>query len=277
MVPGGALRAGGTQWSEIAWGIRLFQGHREGGRAGTVRITAVLEDPELECLKVGLNAMGIKRAKVAEYDSDLKALQAIGEDGSPDLLVFDLDLPGVSGLETVRVLRQKKELEGTPVILVSSEDLVLSAKAATRIQSVLKPVYPDDWSKAIRAVLATPLPKGALSPELPAPSESPIPFQHALRKAERKSYETPCLLSAASSKVKGILRDISITGAKITVQAELRANSMATLILGVPGTVPLKIVQFKARVVRRTLDGYGITFTEMDPDARSLVLAVTRR
>jgi hypothetical protein len=41
--------------------------------------------------------------------------------------------------------------------------------------------------------------------------------------------------------------------------------------------VPLKIVQIKARVVRRTLDGYGITFTEMGADTRSFVMAVTHK
>ena len=242
-----------------------------------MRIKAVLEDRDLEGLKTGLSAMGMRSAAVAAYDSDLEALQAIYVDGKPDLLILDLDLPGVIGLETVRAMRQQKDLEGMPVILAASEDVVLSARAATRTQGVLKPVYPEDWSKAIRAVLAAPQPKAVLAAEPPAVQEPVIKSKQAPRKAERKSYETPCLISAASSKVKGILRDISMTGAKITVHEELKANSMATLILGVPGTVPLKIVQVKARVVRRTLDGYGITFTEMDTDTRSFVLAVTHK
>ena len=242
-----------------------------------MRVAAVLEDPELECLKAGLNAMGMRGSSVSVYGSDLEALQAIYVDGRPDLLILDLDLPGVIGMETVRAMRQQRELEAMPVILASSEDLVLSARAAIRTQGVLKPVSPEDWSKAIRAVLAAPFPKTVVAAEPQAAQESRTEFAHQPRKSERKMFETPCLVSLAGSKVKGILRDISMTGAKISVSGELKCNSMAALILGVPGTVPLKIVQLKARVVRQTLDGYGITFTEMDADTRSFVLAVTHK
>jgi hypothetical protein len=78
-------------------------------------------------------------------------------------------------------------------------------------------------------------------------------------------------------KVKGVLKDISMTGARIALYGDLGQSSMVTLVFGVPGTIPLKIAQFKARLVRRTGEGYGITFREMDPDTRGVLLSLTSK
>jgi CheY-like chemotaxis protein len=243
-----------------------------------VRIKAVVEDPELEWLKIGLAGMKLRHAIISTHASDLEALQSIYVEGRPDLLVIDLELQGVIGLETVRAIRQQKELEGLPIVLVSDDEVVMGPRASLRTQVLLKPAHPDGWIDAIRAALAAPPPRPAPPAEAPAAKEPPpSQLKHAPRKAERKAFETPCLVTTTGGKVKGILRDISLTGAKITTNEPLKSGSMATLILGIPGTVPLKIIQVKARVVRRTLDGHGIAFSEMDPDTRTLVLAVTQK
>lgn len=242
-----------------------------------MRIIAVLEEPELGWLRIGLGGMGLKHASIAVHGSDLEALQATYVEGRPDLFILDLDLPGVIGLATLRAMRQQKELESLPVILVSNEDLVLGQRAILRTHNLVKPAHPDCWREAIRAVLSVPQPRSEVPPEPAVPEEPREKRARAERKSERKAFETPCLVGVAGSKTKGVLRDISMTGAKIAFQLELKERSMVILILGVPGTVPLKIIQIKANVVRKTADGFGLAFREMDPDTRSFVLAVTKQ
>jgi c-di-GMP-binding flagellar brake protein YcgR len=77
--------------------------------------------------------------------------------------------------------------------------------------------------------------------------------------------------------MKGVLRDISMTGAKISLADALAPGTIVTLIFGIPNSVPLRVVQFKARIVRQTPDGYGIAFWEMDPATRAFVHNFTQR
>ena len=56
---------------------------------------------------------------VTTVDSGEKAVTAI-EDGAPDLLILDVNMPGISGIETLNLLRQK--LSYVAVIFVSAND-----------------------------------------------------------------------------------------------------------------------------------------------------------
>lgn len=242
-----------------------------------MKIVAALQDPELEWLKIGLREMGIRSVSIREFLTDLEALQTVYLEGRPDFLVMDLDLPGVIGLETVRAIRQQQELALLPLILLSNKDLAVGPKAAPRTQALVKPVHPDAWAGAIRLGLSAPPPPAEPEAQDPPPPADPLPDRDEFRKAARKPCETPCLVVVPGKKVKGVLRDVSMTGARIALSAELAGASMVHFLFGVPGTVPLKIAQFKARLVRRTSDGYAIAFREMDPDTRGCLLALTSK
>src|SRR5690606_2856384 len=57
--------------------------------------------------------------KVMTVDTGEKAIQCI-EEVHPDLLILDVNMPGISGIETLGALRQK--LSYTAVIFVSAND-----------------------------------------------------------------------------------------------------------------------------------------------------------
>src|SRR6516164_2597201 len=77
----------------------------------------------------------------------------------PDLLLLDLNLPGLSGLELCRRLRQTPQLAELPVAWFtqsdSSEDIAagLGAGADFVVDKELV-TRPDDWAKRIEEILA---------------------------------------------------------------------------------------------------------------------------
>lgn len=63
------------------------------------------------------------------------------------LILLDVSMPGMSGLETARLLRQRPRCKGTPIIFItgmaSSNDVVLEAYEAGAFDFVVKPVLPE--------------------------------------------------------------------------------------------------------------------------------------
>jgi PAS domain S-box-containing protein len=63
----------------------------------------------------------------------------------PDLIILDIELPEVSGLEILTKLRKKDKFSNTPVILVSEEDVLIPEKLLNKYTVFLrKPLVEDD-------------------------------------------------------------------------------------------------------------------------------------
>lgn len=80
----------------------------------------VIEDDESirELLKVALEGFGYK---INVYESAMPALMDM-KDNKPDLAIFDLMLPGMDGLEAIRLIRQDSQLKNIPVICLTAKD-----------------------------------------------------------------------------------------------------------------------------------------------------------
>lgn len=95
------------------------------------------------------------RYRVRTVADGLEALQAV-ESERPDLVVLDLMLPGTPGLEVLREIRRRPELEGVPVLLLTArreerdriEGLQLGAD-----DYVPKPFSPQELVLRVGAVL----------------------------------------------------------------------------------------------------------------------------
>lgn len=238
-----------------------------------MRITAVIGDSELEALKRAVSALEAEPVKIECFGSDLEAVQGMYIQGVPDLLIIDLDKEAVIGLETIRALKKQDGFEGLPILLISDKDLKLDAHAAGASLLISRPAGEETLRQALKFVMSS-APTGPLGA-----GRSPTGVDPAMenRKAVRKRFETACIVSTLGQKFKGLLKDISLSGAQIVLPGELDQNALITLIVGVPGTVPLKVVQFKARIVRKTKSGYGVAFRQMDPDTRSFVISYTQK
>lgn len=243
---------------------------------GALKISAVLDKSELESLRSIAAEQGPGAIQVESFSSDLEALQYIYIKGKPDLLVIDLDLPGVIGLETMRAMRMQPDLAGLPILALSAADLQAQVAEVGGNCHVTKPASPPQFRRAMEVCLNC-LRVGL--PEATQPVESRPEEQAAIeaRRTPRKALETACVISFGGKKVKAMLKDISLSGAHVSLAERVPLHSMMTLTVGVPGTIPFKIVQFKARVVREAADGCGIAFREMDPDTRTFILAYTHK
>ncbi|MES5098542.1 response regulator [Agrobacterium sp. BA1120] len=76
--------------------------------------------------------------------------------GSFDLIVTDLNMPNMNGLEMIEALRQSPAHTGIPIIFLTTEsdaDMKARAKAAGATGWVTKPFDPENLVKIVRKVL----------------------------------------------------------------------------------------------------------------------------
>ncbi|MEW5763469.1 MAG: PilZ domain-containing protein [Acidobacteriota bacterium] len=240
-----------------------------------MKATAVLREPELTAFRSALAAYSGDAARLSVFSTDLEAVQSVYITGMPEIMAVDLDLPGVIGLETVAALKKQPGFERLPIVLVSTEDHRVDAYNAGASLCLLRPVSVGSFLEALRTFCGR---RGEETAAPPSPMRVPEEFDGPeARKASRKPLQAACIISTLGQKYKGLIRDISLTGAKVHLDGKLNINDLITLIIGIPGTVPLKIVEFKARVVRSTDGGYGVAFRQMDPDTRTFVAAYTQK
>lgn len=86
-------------------------------------------------------------------------LQAIHEAGRspPRLLVLDVNMPMLDGVEALRRLRSDLRLDGTPVVMFSTsgdEDEVARCRQLGADDYVQKPVAFDEFSSAVLGIVA---------------------------------------------------------------------------------------------------------------------------
>jgi two-component system chemotaxis response regulator CheY len=86
------------------------------------------------------------------FDNPRPAAQALIAGGRPDLMILDINMPEVSGLDMLEFLRKRREWRNLPVIMLSSEAADVMVDKALRIGAdgyVMKPVTLDELQKAM--------------------------------------------------------------------------------------------------------------------------------
>ena len=80
------------------------------------------------------------------------AAQALLAGGRPDMMVLDINMPEVSGLDMLEFLRRRKEWKDLPVIMLSSEAADVMVDKAMHLGAdgyVMKPVTIDELEKVM--------------------------------------------------------------------------------------------------------------------------------
>jgi two-component system chemotaxis response regulator CheY len=77
----------------------------------------------------------------------------------PELIVLDINMPEVSGIDFLEFLRMRDDLKEIPVVMLSSETTDIQVDEAMRIGAnafVFKPVTLEELEEAIRIALPKP-------------------------------------------------------------------------------------------------------------------------
>lgn len=81
----------------------------------------IVEDNEADrnILKIAFNS-ACPSAKLTLAENGEKALAGLNSGALPDLILLDLNLPGMAGVEVLETLKQNKGTKKIPVIILSS-------------------------------------------------------------------------------------------------------------------------------------------------------------
>ena len=162
---------------------------------------------------------------------DMPEFQVVGEAGNgvqavevvaaqkPDLVLLDVNMPGMDGVETVQVLRQRKIKAHIVMLTISQNEAdLLGAIRAGADGYLLKNTEPEELRKALMRVAEG---KGVLSPEVTAQvmraaMQPANPAQPAL--SDREMEVLRCLASGLTTHQ--ISRDLFIS--ENTVKTHVR-------------------------------------------------------
>lgn len=111
-------------------------------------ITVLIVDDSSVMRKIverALRQAGLNMTKVVEAGSGLEGLDALGRE-SVDLIVSDINMPNMDGLEFLRQIQSRSLAPGVPVVMItteSGEEHVREALAAGAQGYIRKPFTPD--------------------------------------------------------------------------------------------------------------------------------------
>jgi len=98
-----------------------------------------------------------KGYRVVEAENGEEAI-AIAEELHPDLIIMDMMMPGLSGLDATHRIREYQSLQRTPIVAVSAygaDEYRAKAIAAGCNEYVSTPFEPDELGALIKRLLAT--------------------------------------------------------------------------------------------------------------------------
>ncbi|HEC22288.1 MAG TPA: response regulator [Chloroflexi bacterium] len=122
--------------------------------AGSARILVVDDDEKLlELLRMTLQRAGVELVAVADGVRGMEALQS----ERFDLLILDLMLPDIDGLEMLRQVRQDPRFDKMPVLILSAlavRDIIRQGLELGADGYLTKPYLPDTLIGCVRNLLA---------------------------------------------------------------------------------------------------------------------------
>lgn len=109
------------------------------------------DDPNLRELVRAVLGPGYRFVEASDGKEALTAMREL----APDLIVLDVMLPGLSGIDVLEAIRADDRLRGTPVVVITAwSHAEAEAWTAGADRFVSKPFDPDDLSGAVEELLA---------------------------------------------------------------------------------------------------------------------------
>jgi CheY-like chemotaxis protein len=124
----------------------------------------VVEDDESIRLVTRLALESLGGWQVTVFASGDEAVRGAAQ-AQPDLLVLDVQMPGLDGPQTLKLMRQVPELAQTPAVFLTASThagQVAELRALGALDVIAKPFDPQHLCERIKAALAQP--RGAVAP-----------------------------------------------------------------------------------------------------------------
>ena len=102
-----------------------------------------------------LRQAGVELGDIVEAGNGIEALAAV-KDGTFDLILSDINMPAMDGLEFLRQLATVESAKGTPVVMVTtegSESRVVEALSIGAKGYIRKPFTPDQIKERVTPLL----------------------------------------------------------------------------------------------------------------------------
>ena len=117
----------------------------------TMQKTVMIIEDEPDAADLFAEMMRLNGYRVLKTYSGTPAM-ALVEQEKPDLIILDIMMPGLSGLDVLRYLRAHPDFGSTPVVVVSaraSQDAISEAMTAGATVYLTKPVSYTDLKNAV--------------------------------------------------------------------------------------------------------------------------------
>ena len=121
----------------------------------TQKTVMIIED-EPDAAEMFGEMMRVNGFRVVKMFSSAPAIPLLSQD-KPDLVILDIMMPDISGLEVLRHMRSEPELAAIPVIIVSAKSMPSDIKIGLEAGASMyltKPVGFLDLKQAVEKVLA---------------------------------------------------------------------------------------------------------------------------
>lgn len=106
-------------------------------------------DPDVFLVEEALRSQGISAQiqRCQDGEEAIRALSEIGPASVPDVIIIDLNLPKISGLDILKHARSLKQLDGVPVVILTSSqsktDRALSLQLGADAYIAKPPTLPE--------------------------------------------------------------------------------------------------------------------------------------
>ena len=120
--------------------------------------TVMIIEDEAEAAELFSEMMRLNGFRVIKMFSSAPAIPIISQE-KPDVILLDVMMPDISGLEVLRYIRREPELASIPVIILSAKSMpgdIRTGLEAGASMYLTKPVGFQDLKQAVEKVLHNP-------------------------------------------------------------------------------------------------------------------------
>ncbi len=114
------------------------------------KFKVLIVDDELDFVEIIVKRLRDRNIEVSGVESGYLALEAL-DSSSPDVIILDVRMPGLDGIETLRAIKKKKPL--TEVIMLTGQASVDSGIQGMKLGAfdyLIKPVALDELLEKVR-------------------------------------------------------------------------------------------------------------------------------